>query len=255
MVHFLILSESGILMHIAICDDIYLEVKVIEDYLLSQGDTVNFYENGETLIRAYKEQGLRYDVLFLDLEMNGEKKGFKVANDIYAIDDTVLILFVTSHHQYVFESFKCNPVWFLRKPIDSSDLEAAYSHTKKLLAERQRTFTFMDSHQTVRLSCDDILYFEAQNHNILIHLKNGETYSIRFTMKELEQQLNDSFCRIHVSYIVNLRYVTRFARESDDSRQDVVKLKGLNQSLPVSRRYKKVLGAAFLRFKEKEFMV
>lgn len=242
-------------MHIAICDDIYLEVKVIEDYLLSQGDTVNFYENGETLIRAYKEQGLRYDVLFLDLEMNGEKKGFKVANDIYAIDDTVLILFVTSHHQYVFESFKCNPVWFLCKPIDSSDLEAAYSHTKKLLAERQRTFTFMDSHQTVRLSCDDILYFEAQNHNILIRLKNGETYSIRFTMKELEQQLNDSFCRIHVSYIVNLRYVTRFARESDDSRQDVVKLKGLNQSLPVSRRYKKVLGAAFLRFKEKEFMV
>lgn len=242
-------------MHIAICDDIYSEVKEIEDYSLGQGDNVDYYENGETLIQAYKEQGARYDVLFLDLEMDGAKKGFNIAHEIYNIDDTVLILFVTSHHQYVFESFKCNPVWFLRKPIDSSDLEAAYIHTKKLLAERQRTFTFIDSRQTVRLSCDDILYFEAQNHNILIRTKTGETYSIRFTMKELEKQLNDNFCRIHVSYIVNLRYVTRFARESDDSRQDVVKLKGLNQPLPVSRRYKKMLGAAFLRFKEKELMV
>ena len=246
-----VLSERRFFMRTAICDDVYPEIKQIEDYLLNEGDTVDYYENGKTLLSAYESQGTRYDVIFLDMELDGETKGFDIANAVKAIDDTVLIIFVTSYHQYVFECFQCDPVWFLRKPINGEELEKAYKHTKNLLAQRKWTFTFNDSHKTIRLRSDDILYFESQNHNIIIYTKNGNTYTIRNTMKELEKTLSDSFCRIHMSYIINLQYVINIEYEN---KQALVTLEYAKHRLPVSRRYKPILESAFMDFKEKEFI-
>lgn len=39
-------------MHIAICDDIYEEVKIIEDFLARQGDEVEYYQSGAALLDA-----------------------------------------------------------------------------------------------------------------------------------------------------------------------------------------------------------
>lgn len=184
--------------------------------------------------------------------MKSEKEGFQIADALKSIDDTVLIVFVTSHRQYVYESFKCSPVWFLCKPVAKDDLENAHHHLQFLISQHKQTFSFTDSHQNVRLRCDEILYFEAQDHDIIIHKKDGTTQSFRLTMKELEEQLSKNFCRIHASYIVNMQYVTRIARESEESRQEVVTLEHCDQPIPVSRKYKPLLNDAFLRFKEKE---
>lgn len=238
-------------MRIALCDDNYIQVKCIEDYLRAQKIDVDYYDSGEALVRAYRDGGQRYDAVFLDIEMQ-PVGGYETARTIFAIDDSVLIVFVTSHRQYVYESFKCSPVWFLCKPVEKDDLEKAYHHIKFLLSQHRQTFSFTDSHQNVRLRCDEILYFEAQDHDIIIHKKDGTTQSFRLTMKELEEQLSENFCRIHASYIVNMQYVTRIARESEDSRQEVVTLEYSSQPIPVSRRYKPHLNEAFLYFKERE---
>ena len=237
-------------MKIAICDDIYEEVKTIEDYLACQDVEVDYYPSGDILLSAYAV-GERYDALFLDLEMDGQTQGFLIANAVHAIDDTALVLFVTNHHQYIYECFKCSPVWFLRKPVDETELDHAWRHTLNLLVQRRQSFTFFNSHQRIRLRADEILCFESQNHDILIHTKDGTTYTFRGTMKALENQLSDSFCRVHASYIVNFQYVTRMASEKS---QDLITLKGLAQKIPVSRRYKLAVNNAFLRFKEKEMM-
>lgn len=244
-------KRGGVTMRTAICDDNRIEITGIEDYLLGQGDGVDFYESGEALLAAYEKQGLRYDVLFLDLELSGEMQGFDVANAVKAMDDKALVIFVTSHHQYVFDCFQCSPVWFLRKPVQPDELEQAYRHALHLLAQRRRTFTFSDSRQSLRLKSEDILYFESQSHNVRIHTTQGDAFSIRTTMKALEEQLGEGFCRIHAAYIINLQHVTKIANEE---RQKMVWLKDADQPLPVSRRYQEALTAAFLQFKEKEFL-
>ena len=53
-------------MHVAVCDDHYMEVKMIEDYLTNQHIEVDHYESGEAIIAAYRDQGQRYDAVFLD---------------------------------------------------------------------------------------------------------------------------------------------------------------------------------------------
>lgn len=97
-------------MRIALCDDVYHEIEDIEKYLVANKEDVDYFQNGEALIEAYEKQHQCYDVVFLDLEMKSEKEGFQIADVLKSIDDTVLIVFVTSHRQYVYESFKCSLV-------------------------------------------------------------------------------------------------------------------------------------------------
>jgi len=39
-----------------------------------------------------------------------------------------------------------------------------------------------------------------------------ETYTVKRTLKELERELDESFYKIHRSYIVNLRFVKQVAK-------------------------------------------
>lgn len=240
-------------MQIALCDDNYIQVRSIEDYLRAQGIDVDFYDSGEALVRAYRDGAQRYDAVFLDIEMQ-PVGGFETADTIYAIDDSVLIVFVTSHHEYVEEWFKFSGVWFLHKPVEEPALAEAFAYLQKTLAKRCRTYTFSDSHQNVRLRCDSILYLEARDHNVVIHTKDGQTYTIRKSLKELEQELSEGFCRVHASYMVNLQHLVFMGRDRE-SGKDIVRLDHSSDSIPIGRAYKQSASAAFLKFKEESFGV
>lgn len=232
-------------MYIAICDDQYDDVRQIENALLAQGYEVEVYETGESLLAAYEQQGLRFDALFLDLKLQ-TMEGFDLANAIYAIDDSVLVVFVTAYSQYVFECFKCNPVWFLRKPINSNELNDALAHLAHRFKRRQRVFSFKDSRHSVRLRYDEILYFEAKDHLIYIHTIDGTIYTIREPIRNLAEKLGMSFCRISKSYLINLHYLVTIDKTG-------VKLAHCNIALPLGRAYRDHLMQVFLHFKEEEY--
>ena len=131
-------------------------------------------------------------------------------------------------------------------------LDRAISKIRNILSARQqRTYTFIDSHQRFRFHCNEILYFEIKNHTLYIHLKNGGIYSVRKSLKELEQELDSAFCRIHTSYMINLQYLIYMSRDAETGK-DIVVLEHCQERLPVGRAYKKKVNSAFIRFKEKE---
>lgn len=234
-------------MYIAICDDQYDDVIQIENALLAQGYEVEVYETGESLLVAYEQQGLRFDALFLDLKLQ-TMEGFDLANAIYAIDDSVLVVFVTAYSQYVFECFKCNPVWFLRKPINSNELNDALAHLAHRFKRQQRVFSFKDSRHSVRLRYDEILYFEAKDHRIHIHTTADTTYTIRQPIKDLAEKLDTSFCRISKRCLINLSHLTAISHTE-------VTLTHCATPLPLGRAYRDHLNQAFLHFKEEEYSV
>ena len=60
--------------------------------------------------------GILFDIIFLDIEM-GQEDGITVARRIRKIDKKVLIVYVTSHENYMMESFEIRPFRFLVKPV------------------------------------------------------------------------------------------------------------------------------------------
>lgn len=250
-------------MHVAVCDDTIIEVKIIEEHLKAQGIDVDLYDSGKALVTAYRDEEKRYDAVFLDIEMD-ELDGFHTADTLYAIDDTVLVVFVTIHHEYVEEWFKFSGVWFLHKPVAPDELDEALAHLKKLLAKRRRTYTFSDSRQSLRLRCEDILYFEAQGHSVIIHTKTGPDYTIYKNLKDIARELAGAFCRVHDSFLVNMQHIRKMSNKEriTDAQGNTVTRK-LNRTviilddcdafIPVGRAYKQNAADAFMRFQREKF--
>lgn len=166
----------------------------------------------------------------------------------------MLIVFVTSHHEHVEKWFKFGGVWFLHKPVEEPQLAEALAFLQQTIARCCRTYTFSDSYQNVRLRCDNILYLEARDHNVIIHTKDGQTHTIRKSLKELEQELAEGFCRVHTSYMVNLQHLIFMGRDRE-SGKDIVRLDHSNAIIPIGRAYKQSANIAFLKFKEESFGV
>lgn len=98
------------MINVAICDDVVATTGKIETMLQNIAkrnfipiDTDVFWEGGHLV--ASVEMGNSFDIIFLDIEM-GEEDGITVARRIRKIDKKVLIVYVTSHENYMLESFE-----------------------------------------------------------------------------------------------------------------------------------------------------
>lgn len=75
----------------------------------------------------------------------------------------------------------------------------------------------------------DILYLESMSDYVIVKLLSGETVTTKETITSICSRLPVQFLRIHRSYIINLRYLDSYTRESLSVR---------GKELPVSRSYR-----------------
>jgi DNA-binding LytR/AlgR family response regulator len=79
----------------------------------------------------------------------------------------------------------------------------------------------------------DICYLQADNNSTDIHLNGGEMITAFKTLKHFEGVLAYPFVRIHNSYIVNSRYISRI-----HTGNSVCYIKNTTTKLPFSKSYK-----------------
>ena len=237
-------------MRIAICDDNMNYINIIENYIDKFKKTAvecDAYISGEELVYAYRENEERYDVIFLDMEME-QLNGIETANHIREIDEHVIIVFVTSHTEYMRDSFKCAPFRFLVKPVDDEEFETVFYDIYKKLSKQRKVFAFTENKAKVRLFCDDIIYCESQDHWIWIHTKD-KVYKICKSLTELHGQLDkEMFCRVHKSFIINFLYI-KSIKDND------AELYHCDKPVPISRSYKREVLAEYTNFLERDFRV
>lgn len=87
----------------------------------------------------------------------------------------------------------------------------------------------------VPIAVEQIIYIESNQKKTLIYTEEG-CFSSKYPLKTLEQQLSNSFIRIHRSYIVNISYIKQFSRDISSNLE--VTLKEPNgASLAISQSY------------------
>ncbi len=237
-------------MKIAICDDNTEYIVSFEEYL-SHLKTPNLqYDTflcGEELIAKYKRFNNEYDAIFLDMEMEG-LNGIDTANRIREWDKHVIIVFVTNHTKYMQQSFECQPFRFLVKPMSFEQFKSVLTEVSKKICEERTTVVFSEKRNTIRLFCEDILYFESQGHWTIIHYKEG-IYKICKSISHIYEEIDkNQFSKTHKSFIVNLEHVKEIHE------RDIV-LYNCNALIPVSRTYKKELMSNFIGFKERKYLI
>ncbi len=216
-------------MNIAILEDNPNDLEKI------QNDIQQFYRNGTYSIDSYtctddflsSLKTHSYDLVFLDIILD-EESGIKVGESVNAVSPSTDIIFVSAHPEYFQDVYKARHAWFLTKPLDWYRFSDAM--TRISTRAEKGTVNIRARQGVERVPVSSILYLESNLKHTLFHMKDGSIADYSINLAEVEKQLPEiMFVRIHKSYIVNARDITKY-----NSRQVVLE-GGIN--LPFGRTF------------------
>ena len=210
------------MLKIAICDDEkFFKIKIeknIEKYLGKEeiAYEVDSFDSGIQLLEK-GENIAEYDMIFLDINMQ-EIDGIETAKCIRSYSSEIFLIFVTAYVQYSPEGYKVNAIRYLLKDNESFDetfRECMDAILKKLeLKKEVCIFNFLDGKKEVLL--DEIVCIESNLHKLTFQIDTGkktESYYMYDRLDNVFEQIQSQrFCRIHKSYLVNLKYVDDIMR-------------------------------------------
>lgn len=179
------------------------------------------------------------DAVFLDIHMPG-LSGFDLARTLARFDRRPALVFVTADEEGAIEAFELAAVDYLLKPVRAARLERSLSRVIQSLQttapapqqpEPQSFVTVSVGSTTRMIQRDEVRFVQAQGDYARLHTASG-SHLARIPMSDLERQWTaHGFVRIHRSYLVALRHVTRLRLAGQ---RPTVELEGAE--LPVSRR-------------------
>src|SRR6478736_6022346 len=168
------------------------------------------------------------DVIFLDVQMQGET-GFDLLSAIKDINFE--IIFTTAYSEYALKAIKFSAIDYLLKPIDIEDLEKAVAKiekrqtvniTEKLTHLIQNLQSGNSDNYKLALptaegltfiKTNEVMYCKASGNYTEIFTSDGKKYLVSRPLKEYDDMLsNQTFFRIHHSYLVNLHCVKSYIR-------------------------------------------
>jgi two-component system, LytTR family, response regulator len=205
----------------------------------------NCSNGNEALVALEKESP---DILFLDIEMPG-MNGFELLEKFN--HPNFEIVFTTAYNEYAIKAIKHSALDYLLKPVDKDELIQTVQRAKehKTLRASQRVDSLLEMlnikkkskrfavptmEGLIMVDSENILYCESDSAYCKIYFINNKSLVISKTLKEVEEVLQGTdFCRIHHSYLINMKCVQSYIRGEGG---EVVLNNGLH--LPVSRTRK-----------------
>ncbi len=202
---------------IAICDDEQNQIEYITSIVASwsahegHGCEIRTFASAEAFLFEYEEDKA-YDILLLDVEMKN-MNGIELAKRIRKDNNRAEIIFITSHFEFVGEGYEVDALHYLIKPISAEKLTQVLTKAADKISVEPPSVVISCEGETVKLYEADIRYVESFLHYIVIHTKD-KAYKIKENISVFENRVSDDFYRIHRSYLVSLKHITRISRTS-----------------------------------------
>lgn len=230
------------------------QVLVVDDELLARQramrmiERIDGYEvigeagNGQAAISAIND--LDPDIVLMDIRMPGED-GLAAARTIAELDEPPAVIFCTAYDEYALEAFDTLAVGYLLKPLRQDQLELALAKASRINKVQKARLKEPNPNQRKNIAAktrrgvelvpiDDIYCFMADQKYVTIMHHGGDTL-IDDTLKELEEEFESSFVRVHRNALVAIKNIEKLERLP--SGQYELRLKGTDFRPVVSRRH------------------
>ena len=235
-------------MQVAICDD---EPIILNKTMFMFNDIIDEYDydvqahsfnSGRKLLKTIEKDHNLYEIYILDIDMY-DINGIEVAKRIRNIDKNAIIIFLTSHQEWMPEAFDVQAFHYILKPIERKKIEALFMKCLCYLEDRKILYYFKQGNKLFSIPYKDIYYFESEKRRIKI-VTTISNYYYYDTISNLQKNIGEElFTRTHTSYFINMDYIRKFDGKC-------VQLEN-GLEVPVSKKYAEVFNNNFMKYLKK----
>jgi DNA-binding LytR/AlgR family response regulator len=197
---------------------------------------VDIEENGRKLLDLYDSKYYEYDLIYLNYYMPGIN-GLDTAKELRRREYNGDIVLDSTDESNIIEGYDVDALYYIIKGKTSEEqfkhvFMKAINHFKK---RENEIMTFFHKNNSREIPIDNILYFHVQDHIVTVHYLNERIEEFKFysTLSQIEQELsNNNFLRIHKSYLVSEKYISK-------KKSQVIELTN-GDVIPIGRRFKNI---------------
>ena len=218
-----------------------LKVLIVEDEgIIAEHLKVLVSSYGKNIIEIANDKKRAFDLLesfkpdlaLLDIRMKNPTDGIDIADEInqhYKIP----FIFITAHSDALLlqQALDTKPSGYVTKPFNQATIYAAIKIALDKMEPRESEYLIIkDGFDALKIDIESILFVQSDRNYIDIVCEKGK-HSLRHSLEwflGLEQINSQRFMRIHRSFIINVRRVSRISGSSVIIQQS---------SIPISRKY------------------
>lgn len=178
------------------------------------------YEDGRAFLEA-AEQGLKFDILFADIRMEGIG-GMETGRRIRRICPDITIIFITSFEEYAAESYRIEAYqYILKQDLESRLPGVVHKLVSREVKEKDQYRIVKNGTEAVRIPYSSIIYlYKSKGAKYVNYVTKSGIYKERISMETVLKEMD---CKLFLpagrGYAVNMRQIRRV-------RQDILYLEG-----------------------------
>ncbi len=188
------------------------------------------------------------DVVLIDIRMP-QMDGIELAQHLNKLPTPPIVIFTTAYDDYAIKAFELRAIDYLMKPIRLGRLFDALTRARsavplrteelqELTPEPRKNFSIHERGKIFLIPVEKVLYLRAELKYVTVRTVERD-YLIEEPLVALEKEFAVRFIRIHRNCLVAKPEIEGFERVADGDGGEAhwtVKLKGLEEKLPISRR-------------------
>ena len=199
---------------VAIVDDSETDAQFVRDLLIDWSENrqlgiqAQIFSSAESFLFRYAEDK-DWDILLLDIEM-GAMDGVTMAKRVRRDNEAVQIVFITGYSDYISEGYEVAALHYLMKPVNREKLLTVLDRALDKRRQQERCLILESAGELVRIPFYEIRYLDVRQNYVTVHAKDDHT--VKRTLGDFEKDLDNRFCRVGRSMIVNLSFIQRVTK-------------------------------------------
>lgn len=222
-------------MKLAIVDDNEIEQEILSQTLHTYESEktisleISAYSDGDSFWNAYHPGD--FDLIFMDIYLK-DQNGIDIVRNIRQIDSKVLIVFLTTSAEHIFEAAPFHFFDYILKPFEYTQVFHVLDEALQIVPEVEAELSFEYRSFKVRFPLSKLQYIYSNNHEVIIQTTNG-SQSFRLPFYAVTDKLHDArFLQCNRGIMLNMDYIKTMESdyfEMNDSKCFPIKTKGRKQ--------------------------
>jgi two-component system response regulator AlgR len=193
------------------------------------------------------------DVVLMDIRMP-QMDGIELAQHLQKLPKRPVIIFTTAYDSYAIKAFELHAIDYLLKPIRLGRLFDALTRAREavpvktevlrdLLPEPRKQLSIHERGKIHLVPIEQVLFLRAELKYVTVRTAERE-YLLEESLTAMEKEFATRFVRIHRNCLVAKDAIEGFEKSGGEEAEGsgwMVKLKGLDELLAISRRQQHIV--------------